>query len=244
MNPKLILLRGLFRGKYHWGEFPDRLGKELQQYQIECLDIPGTGDLNQLSSPSTIEELVEALRQQLSSEEPITLLSISMGGMIAIKWAELYPNEVKRIIAINTSSSSLSPFYHRLLPQNYIKIILALFSTPVKRESTIFNMASNSPFNEKCVHYWVHLNEVNKVSRSNFIRQLRAASSFTVAQPNVPITLLSSKMDRLVSHQCSADIAKAWHCENIIHPCAGHDIPLDDPQWVCDQVKKVLALRQ
>jgi hypothetical protein len=29
--------------------------------------------------------------------------------------------------------------------------------------------------------------------------------------------------------------------EPVLHPCSGHDLPLDDPEWTCDQVALWLA---
>jgi pimeloyl-[acyl-carrier protein] methyl ester esterase len=28
-----------------------------------------------------------------------------------------------------------------------------------------------------------------------------------------------------------------WTLKPLVHPQAGHDLPLEDPQWVCDQLK-------
>lgn len=48
--------------------------------------------------------------------------------------------------------------------------------------------------------------------------------------------LLSSDPDQLVSSQCSRAIASVWQRPLVLHPFAGHDLPLDDPQWAADQV--------
>lgn len=35
---------------------------------------------------------------------------------------------------------------------------------------------------------------------------------------------------------CSRRIAEAWGCTSAIHPDAGHDLPLDDPQWTIERI--------
>ena len=92
---------------------------------------------------------------------------------------------------------------------------------------------------------WVALRRQRQVSASNALRQLVAAARYTapVATPLVPVSdsprilLLASQNDRLVSCQCSQTIARAWGVPLRMHPSAGHDLPLDDAQWVIGQVR-------
>ena len=55
-------------------------------------------------------------------------------------------------------------------------------------------------------------------------------------QAGVPILLLASLGDRLVSPRCSERIARAWNAPLRMRPDAGHDLPLDDPDWVLGQL--------
>ena len=55
------------------------------------------------------------------------------------------------------------------------------------------------------------------------------------------VLLLASQNDHLVNSRCSLAIADAWHCALALHPDAGHDLPLDAPQWVIEQVRHWLA---
>jgi pimeloyl-ACP methyl ester carboxylesterase len=54
--------------------------------------------------------------------------------------------------------------------------------------------------------------------------------------PGLPILLLASQHDKLVDSRCSQALAAAWRCPLEMHPTAGHDLPLDDPHWVAQQV--------
>jgi predicted alpha/beta hydrolase family esterase len=75
------------------------------------------------------------------------------------------------------------------------------------------------------------------VSRGNTLRQLLAAARYRCDDPPAVRTLLlASTRDALVDWRCSHAIAQAWDCPLREHPRAGHDLPLDDPGWVIDQV--------
>ena len=47
---------------------------------------------------------------------------------------------------------------------------------------------------------------------------------------------LLERLDRLVSPRCSQRLAAAWKVPLALHPSAGHDLPLDDPDWLLAQL--------
>ncbi len=241
MSRSIILIRGLFRGQYHWGDFALHLKETFPSRKVIAVDIPGTGLLFKQVSPSSITGMVESIRKQLPKEQPCDLLAISMGGMIAIKWAEMYPKEVSRVICINTSSRSYSPFYYRLKPVNYIKIFRALFSDAKAKESIIFSMVSNNAFDDRIISDWVRLSIQYPTSSINFLRQLLAAVKFIAKRPPQDILFISSLKDKLVSYEATQALAIAWQMPLIYNSEDGHDIPLDNPQWLCEKVVNYLS---
>jgi len=58
--------------------------------------------------------------------------------------------------------------------------------------------------------------------------------------PDTDVLILSSKQDRLVHVSCSLAIASRWKCPAQLHPMAGHDLVLDDPNWVIEKVQRWL----
>ena len=93
---------------------------------------------------------------------------------------------------------------------------------------------------------WVATRQQRRVSARNTLRQLLAAARYR-ARPEPPGTdllLLASEQDRLLSVKCSLAIAASWKCPLELHPTTGHDLPLDDPAWVIQQVQRWLAKRQ
>lgn len=74
---------------------------------------------------------------------------------------------------------------------------------------------------------------------STLIRQLTAASrSKSPATLSVPLHVLCSDGDRMVSADCSRAIAKKYGARLDVHPSGGHDLPLDDPEWVAQRLSE------
>ena len=81
------------------------------------------------------------------------------------------------------------------------------------------------------------------MTRRNALRQLLAAMRFRAPRhkPEVPLLILASASDRLVDPRCSQRLAAGWHSTLIMHPDAGHDLPLDDARWVATHIHGWLA---
>ncbi|SHO54982.1 alpha/beta fold hydrolase [Vibrio quintilis] len=236
MNPPIVLIRGLFRSQFHWGEFPQMLQALYPDRPVMCLDIPGAGKQHDAISPSSVRGMVENLRAGFTGTEKLDIIAVSMGGMIALKWAELYPGEVASVVCINTSAAGFSPFWQRLLPENYFRLLIALFAGGYRRESVIFRLVSNQPPDRRVIEQWVAADKQYPMKRMNFFRQLYAAATFEVSRPVCPLLFISSSQDRLVCPQATRAIAHAWRERLIINEQDGHDIPLDNPQWLCRHV--------
>jgi pimeloyl-ACP methyl ester carboxylesterase len=153
--------------------------------------------------------------------------------MVAIEWAHLSPSEIASATIINTSVRPYSAFYHRLRPQNYLQLMQLIALTPAQREAIILQLTSNR-FSEATLKEWIDFQAQYPISPANILRQLWAAASYRAptTQPSVPMQLLSSQLDRLVNNKCSLALAKHWNLPHFIHPNAGHDLALDDPEWL------------
>ncbi|WP_111976407.1 alpha/beta fold hydrolase [Algibacillus agarilyticus] len=248
-QPPVILLRGLLREKRHWGDFTGIAKQYFYDREFICLDIPGNGLLNTETSPDTIQAMRKSLQRQLKTFVPahqvIDIVSLSMGGMVATEWATAEPKKVRSLVLINSSLKGITPFYKRLRWQKYPLIFKALFSKSAAREQLIYQLTSNIhaqqsvDLSSALLRSWLLFAQSQPVSIYNAYQQLKAAARFTlVNKPNCPMLILSSKLDQLVDQQCSLDLAKAWQTKHIQHESAGHDLPLDDPKWLCEQLSE------
>ena len=243
-----IFLRGLVRESRHWGGFPEVFREHVAGAEVIALDLPGNGAFHDRESPQTIGGMVAHCRRALVERglsPPFAVLALSLGGMVAAEWALRYPGEINACVLLNTSMRPYNPFFHRLQPQNYPVLLRLLFeSSEAAVEKTILAMTSNMHRAEApLLADWLRWRKECPVSRRNALRQLLAAARYRAPRqaPVVPLLLLASAGDRLVDHRCSSRIAEVWRSELIMHPSAGHDLPLDAPDWVAEAVAGWLA---
>lgn len=240
-----IFLRGLTRESAHWGTFLEDFGRAVPQDCVLPLDLPGNGQLHHQPSPPSVPAMVQACRAALVQRgiaPPYHLLAMSLGAMVATEWARVARAEVAGCVLINTSLRPFSPFYHRLRPRNYAALLrLALGpGSPEQVEQVVLRLTSNcAPDRQQVVPAWAALRMQRPVSAANALRQLAAAARYRAPDvaPAARMLLLASRQDGLVrSSHCSQAIASAWQVPVVFHPWAGHDLPLDDPHWVVEQV--------
>ena len=244
-----ILLRGLTREARHWGGFAELLRREIPDARVIAPDLPGNGSLNEQKSPQRVEQMVEALRKQLDAQRvapPYRLLAMSLGAMVAADWAARHPDEIGGAVLINTSLRPFSPFYHRLRPANYRRLLRLALGAASDREweTAILELTSrHADAHAAVLDDWLAYRRENPVAVGNALRQLVAAARYRAprVKPPVPLLVLSSQCDALVDSDCSRQLAQRWQLPHAIHPSAGHDLPLDDGAWVVSQVARWLA---
>lgn len=242
MPEHFILIRGLIREAAHWGDFLPKLQEQFPQAHFHCLDIPGAGVHFQTHSPMSISTMVDRMREdflKLNLPGPAHLLAISLGGMISVNWMQRYPQDFKSCVLMNTSFSDYSPVWKRLRPSAFLGLLKAPLLKGFKKEETILKVVSNNQHDyEKNALFWGKIIEERPVSVQNTLKQLLAAAAFRTHgfRPTIPTLILASTNDRMVSVECSRVIAQKWEVPLYENPTAGHDISLDAPDWVIDQL--------
>lgn len=237
-----ILLRGLCRGVGHWGDFVDLFKVRYPQHSVELIDIPGNGYRNLETSPQEISQYVDEIRQKsqfLQEGRTVRILALSLGGMIAMDWAHRYPDEVEKIVLMSSSSGGLSQPWERFQLSNFPRFAKIMTSQSAEAfERSVLEMISNNHDRAEAVlpALTEHTLEY-PVQYLNFAKQIWAASRFKAPESaRAEVVILGSWGDRMVSPQCSLALAKHFGIEARMHPWAGHDIPIDDPQWILDQL--------
>ncbi len=245
-----VFLRGLAREARHWGEFSEVFAQAVQADKITLQDLPGNGVFNAQRSPTSVVAMVEFVRKQLADaniQPPHQLLAMSLGAMVAAEWAARYPQEVARVVLINTSMRPFSNTAERLRPGNWpsLAAIALRWRNAGFAERAIFRMTCNR-LNTRAADEaeWLKIRATSPVSSANVCRQLLAAARYRVGAvaPLCPALVLSSSGDVLVNPVCSHHLASGWQVAHHQHPWAGHDLPHDDAHWVCQQVASWLEL--
>jgi pimeloyl-ACP methyl ester carboxylesterase len=246
-----VLLRGLTREAAHWGSFPQSFRRRVRADAVLCPDLPGCGGRHRERSPGRVEEIAESVRANLSAgrhRPPFHVLALSLGAMTAVAWAKVHPQEISGLVLINTSMRPFNPAFMRLRPRN-LPALARLAIRPrdgPRSERLVFRMTSNRSVPPKgLIEDWAGISATRPVSRINAWRQLRAAALFRADSTPivVPTLMLASAGDCLVDCRCSCVLAARWNARLVLHPWAGHDLPLDDPDWVGQKVVEWLRLR-
>ena len=247
-----VLLRGLVREKRHWEGFPAHFQAAVPQDSVITLDLPGNGEFCQENSPTRIADMVAHARGQLQKQGhqgPYHVVALSLGAMVAVQWLCQAPHEVAFAALINTSASRYSPFWQRLRPANYRRLLKdAVFSrNALQKESAILEITSNmrsQDYLRALADKWRDYAVSQPVSLGNSLRQLLAAIRFRApaALPSsVPVVIINGGGDRLVGPSCSRSLAVAWQLPLTVHTEAGHDLPLDAPQWLINTLLESVA---
>lgn len=241
-----VLLRGLVREAGHWGDVAELLQRELPAGEaVIALDLPGNGARHRMKSAATVAGLLAACRSDLrqrGAAPPFVLVAMSLGAMVALQWCEEAPGELAGCVLVNTSLRGVSPAWLRLKPRNWLRLagLLAPGLSPLRRERLVLAMtSSDAPAHAAVPRRWAAIAAARPVRRTNAIRQLLAALRYAApARPGVPLLVLASARDTLVDPRCSIQLARLWQLPVALHPQAGHDLPLDAPQWFVASVAR------
>lgn len=251
MKSNLVIgIRGLIRGNFHWANFPDILNKCAPDLHFLPLEMSGNGNRSNETSALRPEDVVQDFRQQLQewkTKNPefesakVTLLAISLGGMLALKWTELFPDEIDQLIVVNSSLKQCSAFYQRLIPKNYFSIFKTLSLGSIQQqEALILKVTSNRPaLQQQKLPQYIEFSQQNKIKSSNFLRQLILASRIRINKPLKlrPVFIYSEK-DRLVSSVCSKALAEKFNGTLQVNHEAGHDLSFDQPEWLAQKIRE------
>lgn len=248
MSSHWILLRGLTRDARHWGSFPQALQTALPSAKLLLPDLPGNGLRHLQRSPAQVAAMTDGWRTELLASQvprPWNLLAMSLGAMVAVDWANRYPQDLGRCVLINTSLRPHAPMHWRLRPVAwwpFLQLLLRSGNAELAERSIARLTTRHHAEAQRRLPDWIAWRRSHPVAPANALRQLLAAARFRAPQqaPAVPLLMLAGGADQLVDPRCSQRLAMAWGCPLRVHPHAGHDLPLDDEAWVVAQISQWL----
>jgi pimeloyl-ACP methyl ester carboxylesterase len=248
-----FFIRGLIRSQFHWHQFPAHFDRIAQQQSLNStavfFDIPGNGHRYQEATPFSIAEIADDINKHIhhyltihnidssnNSHSRIHLVGISMGGMIAADLISKSNIDFASVHIINSSFANLSPFWQRLKLPAVINLMANIWHIGT-RERAILKWTSNSPSSLNLAPEWIKETEQHPLSLRNVFAQLWAASHYFLDSKAIANSVVyCSKEDRLVSWACSETLAHYWQVPLECHSEAGHDLPLDNPQWLAEKI--------
>ncbi len=249
-----LLLRGLGREAAHWHELPDQLSLRLglAPPAVGCLDLPGIGALRDRPAPLSLAATTDMVRHEWSRKPDAAsaswgLLGISMGAMVAVDWAGRFPDDLTRVALINPSDAATAAPWLRLRWQCLgLGLKIAIARELRRREELVLELTTRrveGNRRDRLLDERVALLRERPISNRLVVRQLWAALWWRAPRAvTVPTLVMVSRGDRMVAPACGERLAERLAAHLVQHQWAGHDLPLDDPAWVCDQLHAWLAL--
>lgn len=101
----IVLLHGFLENSTMWNEVVDELSKKTR---VICIDLLGHGKTGCVGYIHTMEEMADAVKAVLKELKirRATFVGHSMGGYVALAFAEKYPKNVKGICLMNSTSQA------------------------------------------------------------------------------------------------------------------------------------------
>lgn len=248
-----LLLRGLTREQRHWGEFLPKFKDMFGEDKVFCLDHVGVGTESGRKMPCSVTGMTDDLRNRWlelkssvkNKDESWGIVSLSLGSMVSMDWCGRFAEDFRFQVLMNSSSRSDSPPWKRLLPENLARFArISKTQSAVERELEVLEMCTNLLSEQKKQSYaeqWAEFALDQGAMRRVVLAQGLAAVGFKRPDKMDVATLaLVSAADRLVDPSCMTNVARALKFSLEVHPGAGHELSLDDPDWVVERIQETL----
>jgi pimeloyl-ACP methyl ester carboxylesterase len=248
-----LLLRGLARERRHWHGFVDLFRAGAGASSIVLADLAGVGTEHRRCPRASVAWMARDVARRVPglgasgiSLVDWSVVGLSLGGMVALELCRLYPERIRQGVIVN-ASSCLSSVRARLRPGAALGLLRAALShDPVQRERRVLALTSTLPeaVRDRYARTAAEFARDAPASRRSALVQLVAAARFVPpkrAQLGTRLLFMSARNDALVNPRCSRDLAAWYGVTSEEHPWAGHDLPLDDPVWMCEHILSFAA---
>ncbi|MEZ4722861.1 MAG: alpha/beta hydrolase [Flavobacteriales bacterium] len=104
----VVLLHGFLESSWIWKDITPSLAKN---HRIICVDLPGHGLSDCVGYVHSMDEMADVVHEVLKSIKlrKAVLIGHSMGGYVALAFAEKYPDSVKSLILYQSTAKADSP---------------------------------------------------------------------------------------------------------------------------------------
>lgn len=99
-GPTVVLLHGAGDYAGAWALVAPQLARK---YRVVIPDLPGHGESEPASGPLKLGQVLkglETLLEQRGGKEPVTLVGNSLGGWVALLYAQRHPDRVARVVSV------------------------------------------------------------------------------------------------------------------------------------------------
>jgi len=94
----LVLIHGWGMHGGMWGDAVARLARD---FRVIAVDLPGHGFSQDGGAEGSLDSIVDELSAQF--REPLNLCGWSLGGQVALRWAQRHPQQVRRLVLVTST---------------------------------------------------------------------------------------------------------------------------------------------
>ncbi len=246
-----LLLRGLAREQRHWHEFRDLFAARMAGASVHCVDVAGAGTEHMVLPRPSVSWMARDVARRLPAlggtphgGERWGLVGLSLGGMLALELCRMFPLQIGAAVIINCSSR-LTRSAARIRPAAAVQLLrAAALGDPLRSEEIVLALTSALPEAERALYARRAAEFARDAPPSRWaaVAQLLAARQFEPPERSLVrarLAFVCSHHDGLVSPRCTRDLAEWFGSRWEEHAWAGHDLPLDDPAWLCEHIAQV-----
>ncbi len=214
-GPVLLLLHGFLEEQHMWNPL---IPSFLAHGRVITLDLPGHGEAPNLGYQHSVEamaEVVLSLLQHLGLHK-VTLAGHSMGGYVALAFAERYPQKLQSLILLNSSPWPDSPERRAsreraiaLVKRNregYLRQAIPLLFAPESR-------AKCASAIQEAVQSAQKMN-TQAIIAALYGMQMRPDRERVLRELSCPVLLVAAKKDPILEHeklrQLAAETGVKW----------------------------------
>lgn len=240
-----VLLRGLGHESRHWGSFSKQLAEQKFCEKVILSELPGSGvrlkDKSYASIPKIADDIYRTYKDSWLKHRPLSIIGLSLGGMLTLELLSQHPDLFSEFFIMNSSTGKLSPFYQRMKFSAMPKILnISMEHKSELRAKLMVELSSKLKLkDEKILKEHTHILESAPVSFKTLVQQLYAAVRYKgpYREIKTPGLILTSQHDELVDYKCSKALAHHLSTDLLTHESAGHDLTLDDAEWVVEKLR-------
>lgn len=234
-KPWIVLINGLFAGLRSWDQHISFLEP---QFNIARYNGPGQGESLHLESVPTLSDQVMILKEILDHievEKPY-LLGISNGGRVALKFAEIFPERVERVISLDT--------YDKLVPELKMKLESWLEASKAGGNDLRFKVSTPWIFGESFLKDEFEKVKVFQTLNRNkpqligerLIESALLDEQIDIGKISVPVNFFVGEEDILTTKEMHLEMARKCPQSSLGYLKGGHASVLEYP----DNMQRIL----
>jgi pimeloyl-ACP methyl ester carboxylesterase len=239
----LLFIHGLAADHTSW---KNQIEYFASRYQLILPDLPGSGESSYDGEPLQIDDMADAMLEIIQEEglNQVLLFGHSMGGYIGLSITRRYPDKVKALGLVHSTSFADSE-EKKQIRRKSIDLIRQYHNGKQSYIETMINSLYTDTFKQtqpQCIQD--QLTVANKISSDNLVNYLHALmtrpSTETVLKVgSLPIFFLIGKKDQAIPYsdslkQCGWPLRSNVH---ILEDC-GHMGMIEEPKRVNEAIEK------